>query len=55
MTRSVGIRGRLYGDRRGSMIGELSVGCLRWVIGPYVISPLQSNVNWIQLGLVHIS
>ena len=55
MTRSVGIRGRQYGDRNGSMIGELSDGCSRWVIGPYVITHRRRNVNWIQLGLVRIS
>ena len=55
MTRSIGIRGRLCGDRRGSMIGELSDGCLRWEIGPCVITPLQRSVNWIPLGLACIS
>ena len=50
-----GIRGRLYDDRRGSIMGELSDGCSRWVIGPYVITHLQRNVNWIQLGSVRTS
>ena len=38
MTRFVDIRDRLYGDRRGSMIGELFDGCSRWKIVPYVIT-----------------
>ena len=55
MTRSVGIQGRQYSDRNGSMITELSDGCSRWVIGSYVITHRRRNVNWIQLGLARIS
>ena len=46
MTSSVVIRVMLYCDRRGSKIGELSVGCLRWEIGPCVITHRQRNANW---------
>ena len=49
MTGSVGIRGRRCGDRRDSVIRELSDGCVWWVIGCCVITPRQRSVSWIQL------
>ena len=55
MTMSVVIRVRLYCDRRGSMMSELSDGCLRWGIGPCVITHRQRNENWNRPGLVLIS
>ena len=54
MIRPLDIRDRRYNVRKDSMIGELSDGCLRWVIGSCVITPLPRSVNWIPLGLVRI-